>query len=400
LNIRVATFCLFFACLLASPLIVEPAYNGFLVAFFCLFILQSEWNGIPLNPVINVSATAFLTATAYVVILVTTLRHTPDLRDALRDFGAILAFFVGRFLFIAYRGKSLQLETLAALSLMGLIVSAYTIVAAFAAYSAGVSAYIWRGVYIPWAHTWLPYAIVANVFLASIEPEHARKWFARSAICFTATVASLSRTDLVLEIGFALGLAFHYRRQLLRFARIVKILAVLATLALLIPVLMQLTVVQQRLERGVGEGDQSLGWRFMENLALLDYFAKADTVDWLVGFGIGARLPLPPGIVDFNNNTSLPHLHNSFGTIALKFGILGLLLLSVYLWRLMHRSFAHNDVAGEPYRRAGRWIIVLVLGKALTLQGLSEWSHLVFFGIGCMLTQNYMRRSAGVDHVK
>ena len=106
----------------------------------------------------------------------------------------------------------------------------------------------------------------------------------------------------------------------------------------------------------------------------------------LFGFGLGARMPLPPGIVDFNDNTSIPQLHNSFATIALKFGAMGLVFLGWYLVRIARQSFAMRGLPGEPYRLAGRWIVLLCLGKALTLQGLTEWSHVVFFGIGCMLT--------------
>ncbi len=369
-----------------APRIVEPAYYFFLVAFAVLMGLQSEWRGIPLNPSIPVSFKALMAAAILLTFFAVTWNHAPDARDVLRDCGALLAFFVGRYLFVAYPKKDLQTETMEALSAMGVMVSVVTIGAAIAAYLAGASAYIWRGEYVPWAHTWLPYALVANVFLISIEPANSRRWGRCALLCVVATIASLSRTDLLLYFVFGIAMLYSHRRQLLlRFAGLLKLGGAFAALVLLTPLLLQLDVVQQRISRGVGDGDQSLGWRFLENVTLLDHFLRGTIYDIAFGFGFGARLPLPPGIVDFNNNTSIPTLHNSFGTIALKVGVLGLLIVFWYLWRTFRRSFALQDPEGEPYRRAGRWIVILVLGKALTLHGLTEWSHVVFFGIACML---------------
>lgn len=369
-----------------APRIVEPAYYFFLVAFAFLMGLQSEWRGIPLRFSIPILFKALLVAVIVLTFLTVTLNNAPLARDVLRDFGAMLAFFVGRYLFVAYREQDLQTETMEALSLMGVMVSIVTILAAIAAYLAGASAYIWRGEYVPWAHTWLPYALVANVFLVSIDPANSPRWGWRAALSVAATVASLSRTDLVLDFAFGLVMLYSFRRQLLlRFAGLVKLVGAAAVLVLLTPFLLQLDVVQQRISRGVGDSDPSLGWRFLENVTLLDHFLRGTAYDIAFGFGFGARLPLPPGIVDFANNTSIATLHNSFGTIALKVGVLGLLILFWYLWRTMRRSFALRDPEGEPFRRAGRWIAILVLGKALTLHGLSEWSHVVFFGIACML---------------
>jgi hypothetical protein len=394
-NTRVLAFVIFFAALMVAPKIVEPAYYFFLVAFAFVLGLQGEWRGIPLRLGIAVNFRLLIAAFVVLTILTVTYGHAPAARDVLRDVGAMFAFFVGRFLFVAYREKDLQFEALEALSAMGVMVSIVTIFAALAAYLAGVSAYIWRGEYVPWAHTWIPFALVANVFLSGIDPAHARRWRRRAALCVLATIASLSRTDLLLEFGFGLVMLWSYRRELLlRFAGFVKVAGLLAVLAILAPIVLQVDVVQQRLERGVGEGDQSLGWRFMENIALVDHFLRGSTQEIVFGFGLGARLPLPPGVVDFNNNTTIPTLHNSFGTIALKLGALGLVILFWYLWRTMRRSFSLHDAAGAPYRRAGRWIVLLCLGKALTLHGLTEWSHAVFFGIGCMLMLNHAREAA------
>lgn len=386
MNARAVAFVLFFAALMVAPRIVEPAYYGYLVAFAILIALQCEWNGIPTRARFQPSASTVVIACIVFAVVAVAVNKGPASRDVLRDIGALLAFFVGRQLFIAYRDKGLQTEILTALSTMGVMVSIVTIGAAALAFRDGVSAYIWRGGYVPWAHTWLPYAMVANVFLMAVDKQRSRQYTWRAILCAVGTIASLSRTDMLLELYFGFALMYRFRRQLfLRFGGFTKLFVALAILAALAPVVLQLQVVQQRVDLGIGESDQSLGWRFMENVALFDHFRNGSVNDSLFGFGLGARMPLPPGIVDFSNNDSIPHLHNSYGTIALKFGVMGLLVLAWYLWRLTRRSLSFRDLPGGPYRRAGRWIVLLCLGKALTLQGLTEWSHLIFFGIGCML---------------
>lgn len=398
MNIRVLSFLVFFAILMIAPKVVEPAYDLFLVAFAMLLGLQCEWRGIPLRFRVPIRLRSLVVVAIALTILTVTWNHAPDARDVLRDFGAMFAFFVGRFLFVAYRDKDLQREALEGLSAMGVMVSLVTITAAFAAYLAGASAYIWRGEYVPWAHTWIPYALVANVFLGRISPEHARRWHGRAALCVLGTVASLSRTDLLLEFGFGAVMMWSYRRELLlRFAGVLKIVGVLALVALATPFLLQLDVVQQRISRGVGDSDQSLGWRFLENVTLINHFLNGTLNEWLFGFGLGARLPLPPGIVDFNNNTSIPTLHNSFGTIALKTGALGLLVVFWYVVSVARRSFRMRDAEGAPYRRTGRWMVLFCLGKALTLHGLTEWSHVVFFGIASMLMLTQARAARRAD---
>jgi hypothetical protein len=389
-NIRTLSFVVVYAALMIAPKIVEPAYYFFLVAFALLLGLQCEWRGIPLRPAIPVTWRSAVAVSFAVAILYVTWTHGPAARDILRDVGAMFAFFVGRFLFIAYREKDLQFEALESLSIMGMVVGLATIGAACAAFLAGASAYHWRGEYVPWAHTWLPFSLVANVALLKVAPESARRWRWCIALSVAATVASLSRTDLLLYLLFGLSILWANRRQiLLRFAGFMRFAGVLAVVALCIPFLLQLDVVQQRLTRGVGDGDQSLGWRFMENITLFDYFLRGTLNDWLFGFGLGARLPLPPGVVDFANNTEIPTLHNSYGTIALKVGLLGLLLLFGYLWRIMRRSFALKDPEGAPYRMVGRWMVLFCMAKGLTLHGLTEWSQVVFFGMGCMLMLNH-----------
>lgn len=392
MNTRTISFVFVFAAMMVAPRLVEPAYYFFLVAFWILLGLQCEWRGIPLRPTMPISWRSMVTITFVAVVLQVTWMHSPAARDVLRDVGALFAFFVGRFLFVAYRDKDLQREALEALSVMGVLVSLVTIAAAIAAYFAGASAYIWRGEYVPWAHTWLPYALVANVALDRIAPEDKRKWGWRAALSVAATVASLSRTDLLLDMAIGAAVLWANRRLiLLKFAGFIRLAGLVAVVAVCIPFLLQLDVVQQRLSRGVGENDQSLGWRFMENLTLFEHFMRAGPQELLFGFGLGARLPLPPGIVDFNNNTSIPTLHNSFGTIALKIGLVGVLMVLWYVFRTLRKSLRLKDLEGEPYRFAGRWIVLLCLGKAMTLHGLTEWSHVVFFGIGCMLMLNHRR---------
>jgi hypothetical protein len=386
MNTRTVTFVLFFAALMVAPRIVEPAYYGYLVAFAILAGLQCQWNAIPIGASFTRSISAIAVACLVLVIVGVTLINAPALRDLLRDLGALFAFFVGRYLFVAYRDKGLQTQALHAVSAMGVMVAVVTLVAAALALQAGVSAFVWRGEYVPWAHSWLPYALVANVFLIDAEREHARGYLLRAVLCAAGTIASLSRTDLLLELFFGLVLVYRFRRQIFtRITGFTKLMGALVILAVIVPLVLRLQVVQQRVETGVGEQDASLGWRFMEHVALFEHFQSGTVYDALFGFGLGARLPLPPGVVDFNDNTSIPHLHNSFGTILLKFGLLGLAFLAWYLWRTWRRSVAIRSLPGEAYRRTGFWIVLLCLGKALTLQGLSEWSHIVFFGIGCML---------------
>jgi hypothetical protein len=386
--------------MMIAPKVVEPAYYLFLVAFAFLLGCQSEWRGVPLKVNVRVNSAALVVLSLGLLVVLSTWGRGAAARDVLRDVGAVFAFFVGRFMFVAYDAKRLQIEVLESLSIMGVLVSLATIGGAIAAYAAGASAYVWRGVYVLWAHTWIPYALVANVFLVQIVPSQSRRWQLRAALCVLATVASLSRTDLLLEIGFGLAMLWSYRKQLLlKFAGFIRIAAVSAVVALAMPFLLQLDVVQQRISRGVGDSDQSLGWRFLENVTLYDYFMRGSLFDFLFGFGLGARLPLPPGVVDFSNNTSIPTLHNSFGTIMLKLGVLGLVVLGWYLWRTARRSFQLKDAEGLPYRRVGRWMVLICLGKALTLHGLTEWSHLVFFGIGSMLMLSHGLHETRNHHV-
>jgi hypothetical protein len=378
-----------FAVMLLSPYVIEPAYYGFLAGFAALSAVNVAWNGVssnlrvPATPV-SVGCAAMILLAIYVVAI-----NGPFLRDLLRDVGALFAFFIGRRMFMVRRNAGLQYDSLSALSLMGVLVSVVTVVAAVMAFRAGVSAYIWRGEYVPWAHTWLPFAIVANLSLMELDPVRRRTYVTRVVLCVFGTFASLSRTDLLLELFLFMMVAYRFRVQILmRVSGMVSLLAGSLVVFVLAVGMLRLPAVQQRVEAGVGGNDQSLGWRLMEHLALFEHFAGGTWLQLLFGFGLGARMPLPSGVLDFNGNDSIPHLHNSFGTILLKCGIAGLVFIGWFLWRLNLSSRSLHALPGEPYRRAGRWIVLLCLGKALTLQGLTEWSHLVFFGLGCMLMLN------------
>jgi len=383
---RSATYLAFFALLLASPYVVEPAYIGFLFAFSALAVCRVAWDGVKLNSGFRLSPFLGFVLLSALIAACVVVSSRPPLRDLVRDIGALTALLVGIRFFRGGRHDPLPRDALLGLSLMGVLVSLVTIGAAFLALTAGVSAYVWRGEYVPWGHTWIPFAIAANAGLASLDGQRASVYHRRIVLCVLATFASLSRTDLLLEAGLLMLLAYRHREKILKRASgfLVAGSAILATVVLTVAML-SLPAVQQRVEAGVGSNDQSLGWRFMEHVALYDHFAQGTWVNLLVGFGLGARMPLPEGVLDFNGNPSIPQLHDSFGTIALKVGLLGVATLAWFLLRRYRTSRRLDDMPAQEYRQAGRWIVLLILGKALTLQGLTEWSQLVFFGIGCML---------------
>lgn len=388
MNRRQAGTILFFSALMVAQRLLEPAYAGFLVVFAFLAGARFAAKDVA-GPSLQPTATLVIVAISSVVVVLVTYLNHPDLRDVARDAGAIGSFFVGRYLVVSSRGQDPITEFMAGLSVVGVIVAMATLLGAAMAYAAGADAYVWRGSFIPYAHTWIPYIIVANYALVSLRPIHAKVYSRRIAYCVVATLAALSRTDLLLEALFLLALLFKYRAAIWRNRRHRQVVLVAAGAAiLLLPSFLGLEVVQQRVELGVGQDDSSMGWRLMESLAFLDHFAAAGWVQWMLGFGLGARVPLPEGILDFNDNTSIPHLHNSYLTVVLKFGGLGLALLALFCLRAWMRS---RRVAGGPFemhRVAGRWIVVFVLAKAMTLHGLTEWSHLLFLGVGCMLMRS------------
>ena len=394
----------FFVVLGASQTIMEPAYYGYLVAFAAVLLsmLPAAGNGLARRRVVPKPSDGLLILWLLVTVLVT-MAATPAPRDVLRDMGAVLAFVMGCFVIPAWLGpvrteplKAMQ-RLLRTLSDVGLAVAAVTLLGAAMAYQAGATAYFWRGEYVPMVHSWLPYCLAANVALIELQLDQRLRFVRRALVCIVGTLASLSRTDLLLEIVFAVALLALHGRLVFSSPRWRRLAVVVLAAALaLAPGFMTLDVVQQRIEAGADEDDASLGWRLIENVALIDQMVDGGIVPQLLGFGWGARMPLPAGVEDFDGNDSIPLLHNSLLTIALKFGLCGLLVFSVYLWRKFgHWRLALADPAQRAYAGAGAWIIVFCLGKAITLQGLTEWSHLVFFGIGCMLVTPTRARQVG-----
>lgn len=372
---------LFFVALALAQRLIEPAYVGYAVAFLLLALWQSL-EPKSAQPIKNASPWWLPFGLWITLISTISIMNSPNARDVLRDIGAISAFFVGRYLFL-YKTEFAK-NLLRALSDVGVIVVAFTIIAACLAYTSGVGAYVWRGQFIPPSHAWLPYFLIINYALTTIDSKESKKYTRRIGWCVVGTLASLSRTDLVLELLFLLMLLKHNLPSLLTSRKIRRQLSYGLVVALLLtPLFLSLDVVQERINVGIDDGDQSVGWRLIENTAFLAMMGEATPLQLIFGFGFGTRIPLPFGVVDFNDNTTIPHLHNSFLTIIAKFGVIGLSIFLSYtshLWLESHRKLTHEL---DALRTAGRWIILFVLLKAITLQGLTEWSHVMFFGIGC-----------------
>ncbi|RYG39218.1 MAG: hypothetical protein EON93_00360 [Burkholderiales bacterium] len=369
-----------------SWVVFEPAYTGYLVAF-ALFIFvmapqifgESRWG----SGADSVKLMGWVLFIGFVVAV--TIAGQPALRDLFRDSGAIFSFLLGLFIIPRALGRDWERPLFTALSTLALIVSLWTLVGASRAYLAGASAYEWRGVYVPFAHTWLPYLLIAEYVRSRSVGASPEISFARIGLCTLALLLSLSRTGLVLLLIFGPVTLFFNARKWLFSGRGILLIGlgfVLAAFAL--PKLLGLDVVQQRIDAGVGNDDLSLAWRAMENLALYDFIEDRGWWRWLTGFGLGARMPLPWGIVDFMDNTSIPHLHNSYMTLVLKFGCIGLGWILLSIGMLVAR--AHILRNGAPVLRiGGTWILLFVVCTAYTLQGMSEWSHLTFLGLSCAL---------------
>lgn len=376
----------FFIFIAASHYLFVPAYNGYLLAFFMLLTGAAMRKGRQLLWLQSMKIShsfliGWLMLTAFV-----TIGNGASSRDVIRDTGAVLAFLIGRYAMRSWvRGARVK-KLFEALSVAGLLVAAATFVGAMLAYRDGATAYHWRGSYVPMVHSWLPYFLVINITLTRLEPLLAGRYAKRAVLCVLGTIASLSRTDFLLELFFGIVMVSLHRRKIFSSGRRwLMFISGMAILFGLLYAMLGLDVVQQRFEIGVGDDDASLQWRYIENLALFNYFNANDITSIFFGFGWGARLPLPPGVLDFDGNASIPLLHNSLLTIALKFGVLGLLIVMGYLTRLAVRWLKSRKIDAQTYAFAGGWILIFNLGKAVTLQGLTEWSHVLFFGIGCML---------------
>ena len=362
--------------------LVEPAYLGYIFLFAilaCLKCIQPsnlQWLDRPL------AAWSLLFYVWLIFMFVITFFNDSQLRDVLRDLGALLAFFVGRYVLFT-RSDPIK-QTLKALSDVSIWIVMATLVAAFLAYINGAGAYEWRGIFIPPSHAWLPYLLVINYALTIIEKPFSSVYFRRFILCIVGILASLSRTDLVLVIFLLIFLLVRHFSQILTSQAVRRrFVYSIVMVALFLPQFILLDVVQNRIAVGIGEDDLSVGWRLMENSSFFDMMSRAGPIEWLVGFGFGARIPLPLGIVDFNDNSSIPHLHNSFLTVIVKFGIVGITALLIYLGYQWLRSYKPATKELQVLHAAGRWIVLFVIVRAVTLQALTEWSHVLFFGLGC-----------------
>lgn len=367
-----------------STKVVEPAYIGYLVAyagFLAVYGRQviSERTGYPAQP-----AMMFGWAILAVLILLTTLLAKPAFRDLFRDCGAIASFLFGLWVIPRALGRDWERHLFAGLSALAMIVSIWTILGAIAAYLAGAGAYEWRGIYVPFAHAWLPYLIVAE-YIRSRSGADFRVSAIRIGLCVLALLLSLSRTGIALVGLFgAILFLINGRRWLLTGRGLAIMAAAAVAAAVVLPQLWQLDVVQQRVQAGVGASDLSLGWRAMEQASAANYLDDGGWRRWAFGFGLGSRVPLPVGIVDFAGNPTIPHLHNSYWTYLIKIGGVGLAWVLASIGVLLAR--AHIVRGGVPaLLTGGTWILIFVMGTAVTLQGMTEWSHLTFLGIACAM---------------
>jgi O-antigen ligase len=376
----------FFLVIASSRFLFSPPYlaHGAVFAMLCAYLLARPRT---LEQFRFSPSSVWAVAVGWIVgSIAVTFANGPDWRDVTRDLGVVLSFLIGRYAIGAWVGRDGWKTLLEALSLLGLLISIVTLVGALSAASASVSAYVWRSTYIPYSHSWLPYVLVANLALFELDTRRRTQYFVRAAMCVVATLASLSRTDIVLE-GLAvivLGLA-HSRSIFLSLSKLTVAIPTLLVALGGLAAYASTDIVQERILATLGEADSSLGWRAVENGTFLDYFAEASLVQQLFGFGWGARLPLPLGVYDFTGQASIPHLHNSYLTIVLKFGSVGLLLLFAYLVRQLVNWISLRRTGIRPLALAGIWMVAFVLGKSVTLQGLTEWSHVMFLGIGALL---------------
>lgn len=373
-----------FVALGLSHVFFEPAYIGYGLAYGIFAVLCAQRLIIQTstershNPLL---VGWLLFALMSLVVLVT---ERPGLRDLIRDSGAAASFLFGLFIVPRALGGDWERPLFAGLSALTVIVAVWTIGAAGIAYLDGVGAYVWRGEYIPFAHTWLPYLLVVE-YIRSRSGSDVRVSALRIGLCVLAILLSLSRTGIVLVALFGMiTFLSNARRWLLTGQGLLLTAAAIAAAAFILPQLWGLEVVQQRVAAGIGSSDLSLGWRAMEQEAAVDYLNDGGWRRWLFGYGLGAQMPLPIGIVDFAGNHSIPHLHNSYYTYLLKFGIVGTIWILLAIAVQTTRAFLKRG--GPPALLfGGAWLLLMVMATAVTLQAMTEWSHLVVLGIACAL---------------
>ena len=380
--IRRQAMIFFFLSIAVIQKLMGMSYAGYLIVYLPL-ILRFLMVSNPNRSKKIFFSNAYKYVALFVIAIFISILNSNEFKDVFRDIGAFFSFFLGVYIIGAYIANITQL--LFVLSFVGIFVALATILGATLAFVAGADAYFWRGEYVPFSHGWLPYSLVVNVTLLKIFPKDLKKFGLRAGVCVVATIVSLSRTDILLDLIFiSFLLITHWRRFVSSYRNLWLIISIVVLLIIISPYFLALDVVQERLSNGVDDDDPSLGWRFIENASLLEHILNGNLFSQLFGFGLGARLPLPAGILDFDGNSSIPHLHNSFLTILLKFGLFGLLSLIIFLIKKIQIWFYLRKTANSNYAWCGLWIIFFVICKGITLQGLSEWSHLIFFGIGCM----------------
>lgn len=377
----------FFIALGCSHWFFEPAYNGYLIAYIAVLagLLLRQKRIVIGRHRMNSSVKIALSFCIVLTIFVTLIKQ-PHWWDVLRDLGVPVSFFFGRYVLPSWSKKSRMLWLLRALSYVSIFVAIATLMGAAAAYAAGASEYIWRGVYVPYMSSWLPYFLVINVALVWLDPERSIRYVVLSCLCVAAALASLARTSFLMDGVFLLILLCTHGRTMIFSTRGVLFLIVLGVAGYMaLPRFLSLNVVQHRIAATQSTNDASLDWRYTENKALLDYMNRDDGINIPFGFGWGARVPLPVGVKDFNGRNSIPFLHNSILTIILKFGILGFIIFGLFVCAKMRSWWRMRHSHDKAMAFAGGWLMLFVLGSAMTLQGLTEWSHVIFFGISCAL---------------
>ena len=367
--------CLLFLAL--CPLIFLRAYDGYLATYLLFFILfyKSIFEVIKIKPsFINSVGCVWV-----VIIIIQTIYHNSFFTiDSWRDIGCFISFLLGRFL-IPYLFKNEGIKGLFdALSLTAFNVAVAVFVGAFLALKGGASAYEFRGQYIIMAASWLIYFYVivnSNYFID-------KKFHYLSLMIIAAILVSLSRTDILILI--LLLIVINYKK-IKEKNIILKVLLYSPIFAIFLTAFMGLDVVQERISLGVGDEDDSLGWRLTENETFFSYFFDGSIFQQFFGFGLGARLPLPYGVVDFDGNPDIPLLHNSYLTWTLKFGYIGWLLALLFFIRYVKNFLIVYKSIYSNYALTGALILFSILLKAVTLQALTEWSHVIFFGLGIYL---------------
>lgn len=394
---------LFLLLLALSPKIYEPAYDIYLVAFVTLALYTLQKRG---AAALSLHLRPLTWFSLFIIILDGSLvgfTQSPTAKDFLRDLLDFYAIYMGYAVIPANFGwpnRDWKVACLQVLSTAGTFLVASVGISAALAFYYHASAYIWRGYYVLFASNWLPFFMVANLSLSRIIPKKARRFRQNAILCVVGSALALSRTDLVLYAFYFVANSWSLLRWVLLSRRGFKTIAFLIiVLIFLLPEFSSLHVVQQRIAEGISPKDPSLRWRFIEDSAWANAMIKGGPPHIIVGFGFGSRIPLPPGILDFDGATSVPYLHNSFLTIIYKVGIVGFTASMLILIKVLHFFFSRRHAIRDPATFAGVWIILFICAKAITLQGFSEWSFLMFLGLGGALLSNNVRRPGRQDPV-